>query len=224
MKKFFTLIAAVALAASVNAQVLKFDQKYAAGTVPATFSANGLELKVVDTDGKMSVDANSQYFGTAESYKNFSFRLKSGGKSLTKNNLTLTVPSDGTLKVYVRTGSSSATNRNVVLTQNGTELVNKILLESEAVSVPMTDDKGDTKDTKVFPVISVQVKQGDIAITYPVNSVNFYGFELVKTGTGISSVSAAAAKKDGKTYNMAGQEVSSSAKGIVIKNGKKYVK
>lgn len=42
--------------------------------------------------------------------------------------------------------------------------------------------------------------------------------------TGISSVNAAAAKKNGKTYNMAGQEVSSSAKGIVIKNGKKYVK
>lgn len=224
MKKFFTLIAAVALAASVNAQVLKFDQTYAKGSVPATFSADGLVLKVVDTDGKMAVDANSQYFGTAESYENFSYRLKSGGKSLTKNNLTLTVPSDGTLKVYVRTGSSSATDRNVVLTQNGTELVNKILLESEAVSVPKTDDKGETKDTNVFPVISVPVKQGDVAITYPVNSVNFYGFELVKTGTGISSVNAAAAKKDGKTYNMAGQEVSSSAKGIVIKNGKKYVK
>lgn len=224
MKKFFTLIAAVALAASVNAQVLKFDQTYAKGSVPATFSADGLVLKVVDTDGKMAVDANSQYFGTAESYENFSYRLKSGGKSLTKNNLTLTVPSDGTLKVYVRTGSSSATDRNVVLTQNGTELVNKILLESEAVSVPMTGDKGETKDTNVFPVISVPVKQGDVAITYPVNSVNFYGFELVKTGTGISSVNAAAAKKDGKTYNMAGQEVSSSAKGIVIKNGKKYVK
>lgn len=224
MKKFFTLIAAVALAASVNAQVLKFDQTYAKGSVPATFSADGLVLKVVDTDGKMAVDANSQYFGTAESYENFSYRLKSGGKSLTKNNLTLTVPSDGTLKVYVRTGSSSATDRNVVLTQNGTELVNKILLESEAVSVPMTDDKGETKDTNVFPVISVPVKQGDVAITYPVNSVNFYGFELVKTGTGISSVNAAAAKKDGKTYNMAGQKVSSSAKGIVIKNGKKYVK
>ena len=223
MKKFFTLIAAVALAASVNAQVLTFTQKYAKGGVPATFSADGLELKVVDKDGKMEVDANSQYFGTAESYKNFSFRLKSGGKSLTKNNLILTVPSDGTLKVYVRTGSSSATDRNVVLTQNGTELVNKILLESEAVSVSMTVDNV-TKDTKVFPVISVPVKQGDVAITYPVNSVNFYGFELVKTSTGISSVNAAAAKKNGKTYNMAGQEVSSSAKGIVIKNGKKYVK
>ena len=223
MKKFFTLIAAVALAASVNAQVLTFTQKYAKGSVPETFSADGLELKVVDTDGKMEVDANSQYFGTAESYKNFSFRLKSGGKSLAKNNLILTVPSDGTLKVYVRTGSSSATDRNIVLTQNETELVNKILLESEAVSVPMTVDNV-TKDTKVFPVISVPVKQGDVAITYPVNSVNFYGFELVKTSTGISSVNTAAAKKNGKTYNMAGQEVSSSAKGIVIKNGKKYVK
>ena len=223
MKKFFTLIAAVALAASVNAQVLTFTQKYAKGSVPETFSADGLELKVVDKDGKMEVDANSQYFGTAESYKNFSFRLKSGGKSLTRNNLILTVPSDGTLKVYVRTGSSSATDRNVVLTQNGTELVNKILLESEAVSVPMTVDNV-TKDTKVFPVISVPVKQGDVAITYPVNSVNFYGFELVKTSTGISSVNTAAAKKNGKTYNMAGQEVSSSAKGLIIKNGKKYVK
>ena len=223
MKKFFTLIAAVALAASVNAQVLTFTQKYTKGSVPATFSADGLELKVVDKDGKMEVDANSQYFGTAESYKNFSFRLKSGGKSLTKNNLILTVPSDGTLKVYVRTGSSSATDRNVVLIQNGTELVNKILLESEAVSVSMTVDNV-TKDTKVFPVISVPVKQGDVAITYPVNSVNFYGFELVKTSTGISSVNAAAAKKNGKTYNMAGQEVSSSAKGLIIKNGKKYVK
>lgn len=224
MKKFFTLIAAVALVASVNAQTLSFDTEYKAGSVPATFSADGLVLTIVDTDNKMAVDANSQYFGTADSYKKFDKRLKTGGKSLTKNNLTLTVPSDGTLKVYVRTGKVADTNRKVVLTQNGTELVNKILLESEAVSVEMTGDDGIAKPTNVFPVISVPVKQGDVAITYPVNSVNFYGFELVKTGTGISSVNAAAAKKDGKTYNMAGQEVSSSAKGIVIKNGKKYVK
>lgn len=55
--------------------------------------------------------------------------------------------------------------------------------------------------------------------------LGFYGFKYtIGTGTGISSVNAVAAKKDGKTYNMAGQEVSSSAKGIVIKNGKKYVK
>ena len=55
--------------------------------------------------------------------------------------------------------------------------------------------------------------------------MGFFGFKYtIGTGTGISSVNAAAAKKNGKTYNMAGQEVSSSAKGLIIKNGKKYVK
>ena len=55
--------------------------------------------------------------------------------------------------------------------------------------------------------------------------MGFYGFKYtIGTSTGIFSVNTVAAKKNGKTYNMAGQEVSSSAKGIVIKNGKKYVK
>ncbi len=49
MKKFFTLIAAVAMAASMNAQTLSFDTDYAAGSVPATFSTKGLVLTVVDT-------------------------------------------------------------------------------------------------------------------------------------------------------------------------------
>lgn len=140
MKKFFTLIAAVAMAASMNAQTLSFDTDYAAGSVPATFSTKGLVLKVVDTAAKFVVDPNSAYFGTADSYQKFDKRLKSGGKSSSKNNLTLTLPSDGTLKVYARTGSSSATNRNVILTQNDAELANKILLESEAVSVNMMVD------------------------------------------------------------------------------------
>ena len=192
--------------------------------VPATFSANGLVLAVVDTDGKMAVDANSQYFGTADSYQKYDKRLKSGGKSSSKNNLTLTLPSDGTLKVYARTGSSSATDRNVILTQDGTELINKIVLESEAVTVGMVGDDGNAKDTKVFPVISVPVKKGDVAITYPVNSINFYGFELVAAGTtGISDIQAPKSSKDGATFNLLGQKVASNAKGLVIKNGKKFI-
>ena len=81
MKKFFTLIAAVAMAASMNAQTLSFDTGYAAGSVPAIFSANGLRLSIVDTASKLSVDENSAYFGTADSYQKFDKRLKSGGKS-----------------------------------------------------------------------------------------------------------------------------------------------
>ena len=224
MKKFFTLIAAVAMAASMNAQTLSFDTDYAAGSVPATFSTKGLVLTVVDTKNKLVVDPNSAYFGTADSYQKFDKRLKSGGKSSSNNNLTLTLPSDGTLKVYARTGSSSATDRNVILTQDGTELINKIVLESEAVTVGMVGDDGNAKDTKVFPVISVPVKKGDVAITYPVNSINFYGFEFVAAGTtGISDIQAPKSSKDGATFNLLGQKVANDAKGIVIKNGKKFI-
>lgn len=223
MKKFFTLIAAVAMAASVNAQTLSFDTVYDKGKVPATFSANGLVLAVVDTDGKMAVDANSQYFGTADSYQKFDKRLKSGGKSSSNNNLTLTLPSDGTLKVYARTGSSSATDRNVILSQNGSELANKIILESEAVSVNMMVD-GEEVAKNVYPVISVAVKKGDVAITYPVNSINFYGFDFVAAGTsGISNINASEAANEGATFNLLGQKVASNSKGLVIKNGKKFI-
>ena len=220
MKKFFTLIAAVAMAASMNAQTLSFDKDHAVGSVPATFSTNGLVLTVVDTNNKLVVDSNSAYFGTADSYQKFDKRLKSGGKSSSKNNLTLTLPSDGTLKVYARTGSSSATDRNVILTQNDAELANKILLESEAVSVNM----GEEVAKKVYPAVSVPVKAGDVSITYPIGSINFYGFEFVAAGTtGISDIQAPKSSKDGATFNLLGQKVANDAKGIVIKNGKKFI-
>ena len=223
MKKFFTLIAAVAMAASVNAQVLSFDTDYAAGTIPSTITSNGLVLKVVDTNAKIAVDGNTAYFGTADSYQKFDKRLKSGGKSSSKNNLTLTLPTDGTLKVYARTGSSGATDRNVILTQNGTELANKILLESEAVSVNMMVN-GEEVAKKVYPAVSVAVKAGDVSITYPAGSINFYGFEFVAAGTtGISDIQAPKSSKDGATFNLLGQKVANDAKGIVIKNGKKFI-
>lgn len=221
MKKFFTLIAAVAMAASVNAQSFTFDTEYAAGSAPKSITSNGLTLTITDTNGKTAVDKNSQYFGTKDSYVKFDTRFKTGGKSSSKNNLTLTLPSDGTLKVYARTGSSTAINRNIVLTQDGTELVNKIILESEAVKVDM-EIEGETVSKSVFPVISVAVKAGDVAITYPVNSISIYGFELA-TATGVSSVSVAEAKAKTATFNLAGQQVSESYKGIVVKNGKKYL-
>lgn len=216
MKKIFTLIAAVAFAATASAQVLSFDTEYDKGAVPASFSNGDLVLSVTDTDGKLAVDANSAYFGTPESYVSFGYRLKTGGKSSSKNNLTLTLPTDGTLKVYARTGKNTATDRNIVLTQNETELVNKILLESEAGKVTIGEE-----EKNVYPIITVEAKKGDVAITYPVNSVNIYALELVNAA-GVSTILTP--KADGKTFNLAGVQVSENAKGLKIKNGKKYVK
>lgn len=219
MKKIFTLIAAVAFAATASAQVLSFDTKYAAGEIPASFSNGDLVLKVTDEVGKLAVDANSASFGTPDSYVSFDYCLKTGGKSSLKNNLTLTLPADGTLKVYARTGSNTATDRNIVLTQNETELVNKVLLESEAVKVTMGEEEKVEKN--VYPVISVEAKKGDVAVTYPINSVKFYAFELVNAA-GVSTLLTP--KADGKTFNLAGVQVSENAKGLKIKNGKKFVK
>lgn len=216
MKKIFTLIAAVAFATSASAQVLSFDTNYDKGAVPASFSNGDLVLSVTDTEGKLAVDANSAYFGTPESYVSFGYRLKTGGKSSSKNNLTLTLPVDGTLKVYARTGSNGATDRNVILTQNETELANKIVSESEAGKVTIGE-----KENNVYPIITVEAKKGDVAITYPVGSMNFYAFELVNAA-GVSTILTP--KADSKTYNLAGVQVSENAKGLKIKNGKKYVK
>ena len=48
--------------------------------------------------------------------------------------------------------------------------------------------------------------------------------EMVTDPTGIKDVVAAETVGNGRIYNLAGQEVSKSAKGLLIKNGKKFIK
>lgn len=219
MKKIFTIIAIAAVAATASAQQIVFTEKYDKLQVPGTFEKDDFKLTVTDTDtsGKISIDSNTAYFGTADSYVSFNFRLKTGGKSSSNNALSLTLPKDGTLKIYARTGSNSATDRNVILTQKETsaELLNKVLLESEAVETVID---GDVK--KVYPVLSASAKAGVVDITYPVNSINFYCFELV-TSAGVSQILTP--EVEGETYNLSGVKVADDTKGIVIKNGKKVV-
>ena len=219
MRKIFTLIAMAAFAVTVSAQKIEFTQKYEKLNVPGTFEKDGFVLTVTatDTSGKISVDENTAYFGTADNYVSFGFRLKTGGKSSSKNALSLTLPQDGTIKIYARTGKNDATDRNVVLTQKETSavLLNKVLLESEAVETVID---GDVK--KVYPVLSASAKAGVVDITYPINSINFYCFELV-TSAGVSQILTP--EVEGETYNLSAVKVADDTKGIVIKNGTKVV-
>lgn len=183
----------------------------------AVFSKGDFKLTQVDTDGKTAIDGNNVYFGTADNYQKFTHRLKTGGKSGSKNSLTLTIPSDGTLNVYVRTGSNNATDRNLVLTQDGTELYNQVVQEADAITVTMGEN-----DNKVYPVITVNVKAGEVAVGYPTGSLNFYGFEFIAGASGVNAVIVEKAKNNIR-YNLAGQRVDESYKGVVIMNGKKFV-
>ncbi len=196
----------------------------AVGEVKSEFAKGDFKLTVVDTGDKegkkkISIDANNCNFGTAESYQKFTHRLKTGGKSSSSNSLTLTIPSDGTLKVYVRSASSSAVDRNLVLTQNETELYNEIVKDADVVEVTF---EGDEKATKIYPVITVAVKAGELAVGYPTGALNFYGFEFIAGASGVNAVIVEKAKNNIR-YNLAGQRVDESYKGVVIMNGKKFV-
>ena len=103
-----------------------------------------------------------------------------------------------------------------------TEILKRI---SKIYNIPIVIEDATSPTGKVeknvYPVITVEAKKGDVSITYPVGSINFYAFELVNAA-GVSTIIAP--KADGKTYNLAGVQVSENAKGLKIKNGKKFVK
>ncbi len=208
--------------AADGGKILFGDAAVAAGSLAATYSDGSFVLSRVDNDNKHAIDLNNAYFGDASAQEKLGSRLKVGGKSSAKNSLSLSIAGTGTLKVYVRTGSNSATDRNLVLSQGGSTLYNKVVQESDAIIVEMESAKSETNptgETKVYPVISVPVTAGTVSIEYPVNSLNFYGFEFVPASTAVEAVAEAKAEapkvvkviKNGKLYignfNVAGQQV-----------------
>ena len=181
MKKFFTLIATALVALTASAEYkITWSEAASVGTLPATYSSNGLVLTRTDGNNKQAVDANNAYFGDADSQEKFSFRFKTGGTGGSKNALSLTVPVAGTLKVCARTASSSSPRAIVI---NGVSTT----LDDSSISVDMEGNISDTNPTgatKVYPVISVPVTAGTVSINYPDGAVNIYSIELVAGESG----------------------------------------
>lgn len=57
----------------------------------------------------------------------------------------------------------------------------------------------------------------------PKSQIGLYGFEFTASDTAIESIIAPAADDDAPIYNILGQRVNNDYKGLVIKNGKKYI-
>lgn len=177
MKKIFsTLFAAVLFAGSMMAgsQLIKFESVQAVADVAgATYGTDGFTLVIPEESDKANVDASNCTFGISEEETiSFSYRLKTGGASNKAARVfTLNVPEEGTLLIYARTGSNSDLTRSFVLANGTDTIVNHICLEADTIV---------GANAHVYlPVVVEDIAAGAYSLTYPVNSVNFYGFELI---------------------------------------------
>ena len=222
MKKFFTLIAAVAMAASMNAQTFKsFAETTVFITNQENVTAGIAEGWIAEGSGQTATTKSGSInpeTGEEETYKQPGIDLK---KDNSKKAFSIYVTGLTSLTAYGATTSSSDTrDLYVVATPNDGSAAVEISASSEPNVTAVASLALDA--AKKYTVVFTGVKKGDKESGA---DIALHGIKFVpSTSTGISSVNSAAAKKNGKTYNMAGQKVSGSYKGIVIKNGKKYIK
>ena len=232
MKKFFTLIAAVAMAASMNAQgtyAVQVGDKVNAGD--QIKSVENITLTYMEKDGTDYADGKETTnwadadFGAYVCGKN-SGKLVSGAEPT------------GCAYKFETTKAGSLTVAVQLNANKGFHILDAAFAEVTPVSYNLPSAKdGDSQtfaqnekgenivSAKSNGVVKINVAEGG---TYYIlaagTKLGFYGFKYeVGTSTGISSIEATSAQ-NGKTYNLAGQQVSDSYKGLVIKNGKKYVK
>lgn len=230
MKKFFTLIAAVAMAASVNAQ----------GTYAVQAGDNvnpGDQITSVPNITLTYMDDAA--FTTGKAMGNWAdadFVAYVSGK--TSGKLVSGAEPTGCVYKFETKKAGSLTVGVQLNFDKGFHVLDAAFAEVTPASYNLPSAKGGDSQTfekndkgenilaeKSNGVVKINVAEGG---TYYVlcagSKLGFYGFKYeVGTSTGISSVKAEAAQ-NGKTYNLAGQQVSDSYKGLVIKNGKKYVK
>ena len=145
-----------------------FTEATAAGAFnDSVFAAGEFTLKCTDTDNKLKTTANTATFGTVEANKAYNFRLQTGGKSSNKNSMELTVPADGQLRIAVRTATATDLTRTLVLAQGTDTIYNNVVTDNDTVA---------DHSPRIYNYVYADVKAGKVAVTYPVNGVNFYAF------------------------------------------------
>ncbi len=232
MKKFFTLIAAVAMAASMNAQgtyaVQEGDKVNAGDQIT---SVENITLTYMENAGTAFADGKA-----TDNWADADF----GAYVCGKNNGKLVSDAEPTGCVYkfetVKAGSVTVgvqlggTKGFHILGADFAEVAPasyNLPAAKDGASQEFTqNEKGENIiAAKSNGTVTFSVAEGGTYYVFAAGTkMGFFGFKYeAGTSTGISSIEAVA-KNDGKTYNMAGQQVSGSFKGLVIKNGKKFVK
>ena len=223
MKKFFTLIAAVAMAASVNAQTtISF------GSLAASDFSNVVNFE--ETTYKMDgvVGPSFNYVGTSSAVASFTckgvdFQYKN---SKTMNNYIKTssygMICNGKNFVFTLTTTPNAEVTVVVSAKGSTAPAFTVVKGTGSVGACST-----TKDEvlKKYPSVTATLTTDENGVLEVKETNAGYTLESITlpTSTGISNINATEAVNGGTIYNLAGQQVSKDYKGVVIQNGKKFL-
>lgn len=214
MKKFFTLIAAVAMAASVNAQTTLVDYPTSQAGITLHNAAGNITYATV------KIHTNTQSVNCIKVAKSFST-----DKKVTDDYVELTA--EGGFKagdvVSITGVYNNASEKNAAIA------IFSGKVGEEASILFKTDNFINARLVNDDPTAQTYTLTQDAA-TLQLGRNGNTGACITKltvvrggTPTGISNVEASASAKSSILYNLAGQQVSNSYKGIVVKNGKKYL-
>ena len=232
MKKFFTLIAAVALAASVNAQgtyAVQVGDKVNAGD--QIKSVENITLTYMENDGTAFADGKA-----TDNWADADFGAYVCGKNSGK--LVSDAAPTGCVYKFETAKAGSVTVGVQLGGTKGFHILDADFAEVAPASynLPATKDGASQEFTQNEKGENIIAEKSNGTVTFSVaeggtyyvlaagTKMGFYGFKYVTgTSTGISDIQAPKSSKDGATFNLLGQKVASNAKGIVIKNGKKFI-
>ena len=232
MKKFFTLIAAVALAASVNAQgtyAVQVGDKVNAGD--KITSVKNVTLTYMENAGTAFADGKA-----TDNWADGDFTAYVCGKNSGK--LVSGAEPTGCVYKFETVKAGSVTVGVQLGGTKGFHILNADFAEVAPASynLPAAKDGDSQEFTQNKKGENIIAEKSNGTVTFSVaeggtyyvlaagTRMGFYGFKYVTgTSTGISDIQAPKSSKDGATFNLLGQKVANDAKGIVIKNGKKFI-
>ena len=231
MKKFFTLIAAVAIAASMNAQgtyaVAEGDEVTAGKQITSVANVTLTYMENAGTafaDGKAIGNWADGDLGAYVCGKN-SGKLVSGAEP-TGCAYKFETTKAGSVTVGVQLGGTK-----------GFHILNADFAEVAPASynLPAAKDGASQEFTQNAKGENIIAEKSNGTVTFNVakggtyyvlaagTRMGFYGFKFTAGTTGISNINASEAANEAATFNLLGQKVASNAKGLVIKNGKKFI-
>ena len=231
MKKFFTLIAAVALAASVNAQgtyAVQVGDKVNAGD--KITSVKNVTLTYMENAGTAFADGKA-----TDNWADGDFTAYVCGRNSGK--LVSGAEPTGCAYKFETTKAGSLTVAVQLNATKGFHILDADFVEVAPASynLPAAKDGESQKFTlnekneniiaaKSNGIVTFNVAEGGTYYVFAAGTkLGFYGFKFTAGTTGISNINASEAANEAATFNLLGQKVASNAKGLVIKNGKKFI-